>query len=117
TFEKAEQPAGPLPPEAEALLERYYLIKVNSLQFCGVTNFHMPVWEGLESLLLTFPILMWLRRGLSELPPVPALTRALSIVDDNFGYHPVLGSARQRWALRLLARSGELERLIAWYSR
>jgi lysine-N-methylase len=117
TFERAEQPAGPLPPEAEALLERYYLIKVGSLQFCGVTNFHMPVWEGLESLLLTFPILMWLRRGLSHLPPVPALTRALSIVDDNFGYHPVLGSTRLRWALRLLTRSGELERLIAWYSR
>jgi lysine-N-methylase len=117
TFEKAEVPAGPLPADAEALLERYYLIKVGSLQFCGVTNFDMPVWEGLESLLLTFPILMWLRRGMSDLPPVQALTRALSIVDDNFGYHPALGSGRQRFALRLLARTGELERLIAWYAR
>jgi lysine-N-methylase len=117
TFEKAEEPAGPLPADAEALLERYYLIKVGSLQFCGVTNFRMPVWEGLESLLLTFPILMWLRRGLADLPPARALTRALSIVDDNFGYHPVLGSGRQRFALRILARTGELERLIAWYSR
>jgi lysine-N-methylase len=117
TFEKAEEPAGPLPPDAEALLERYYLIKVGSLQFCGGTNFDMPFWEGLESLLLTFPILMWLRRGLADLSPVQALTRALSIVDDNFGYHPALGSGRQRFALRLLARTGELERLIAWYSR
>ncbi len=117
TFEKGETPLGPLPADAEALLERYYLIKVGSLQFCGVTNFEMPFWEGLESLLLTFPILMWLRRGLAELAPAPALTRALSIVDDNFGYHPVLGSGRQRFALRLLARTGELERLIAWYSR
>jgi lysine-N-methylase len=117
TFEKAEQPAGPLPADAEALLERYYLIKVGSLQFCGVTNFGMPFWEGLESLLLTYPILMWLRRGLADLSPAAALTRALSIVDDNFGYHPVLGTARQRFALRVLARTGELERLIAWYSR
>jgi len=117
TFEKAEEAAGPLPADAEALLERYYLIKVGSLQFCGVTNFDMPVWEGLELLLLTFPILMWLRRGLADLPPTKALTRALSIVDDNFGYHPVLGTGRQRFALRLLARTGELERLIAWYSR
>jgi lysine-N-methylase len=117
TFEKAEQSAGPLPADAEALLERYYLIKVGSLQFCGVTNFDMPVWEGLESLLLTFPILMWLRRAMSDLPPAQALTRALSIVDDNFGYHPALGSGRQRFALRLLARTGELERLIAWYAR
>jgi len=117
TFEKAEEPAGPLPSEAEALLERYYLIKVGSLQFCGVTNFGMSLWEGLESLLLTFPILMWLRRGLSDLPPVQAMTRALSIVDNNFGYHPVLGTSRQRLALNILARSGDLERLIAWYSR
>jgi lysine-N-methylase len=117
TFEKAEQPAGPLPAEAEELLERYYLIKVGSLQFCGTTNFDMPVWEGLESLLLTYPILMWLRRGLSDRPPAKALARALSMVDDNFGYHPALGSGRQRFALRLLARTGELERLIAWYGR
>ena len=60
---------------------------------------------------------MWLRRGMSDFEPTTALTRALSIVDDNFGYHPVLGTARQRFALRFLARTGELERLIAWYSR
>jgi lysine-N-methylase len=117
TFEKAEQPGGPLPADAEELLVRYYLIKVGSLQFCGVTNFDMPLWEGLASLLLTFPILMWLRRGLSELPPAKALTRALCIVDDNFAYHPALGSGRHRFALRLLDRTGELERLIAWYAR
>jgi lysine-N-methylase len=117
TFEKAEEPGGPLPADAEAVLERYYLIKVGSLQFCGVTNFDMPVWEGLESLLLTFPILMWLRRGLADLPPAAALTRALSIVDDNFGYHQALGTGRQRLALRILARTGDLERLIAWYGR
>jgi len=117
TFAQAEQPAGPLPADAEALLERYYLIKVGSVQFCGVTNFDMPLWEGLESLLLTYPILMWLRRGMTDRDPAAALTRALSIVDDNFGYHPVLGTGRQRFALRLLARTGELERLIAWYSR
>jgi lysine-N-methylase len=117
TFEKAEQPAGPLPADAEALLERYYLVKVSSLQFCGVTNFGQPFWEGLESLLLTYPILMWLRRGLSEMAPAAALARALSIVDDHFGYNPILGTARQRFAFRILARTGELERLIAWYSR
>jgi lysine-N-methylase len=117
TFEQVEAPAGPLPADAEQLLERYYLIKVGSVQFCGVTNFGMPVWEGLESLLLTFPILMWLRRGFVGVPPAAALARALSIVDDNFGYNPILGTSRQRFALRILARMGDLERLIAWYGR
>lgn len=117
TFEQAEVPAGPLPADAEHMLERYYLIKVGSLQFCGPTNFGMSFWDGLESLLITYPILMWLRRGMTELPPLEAVTRALSIVDDNFGYHPVLGTARQRLSFRILTRTGELEKLIAWYSR
>jgi hypothetical protein len=60
---------------------------------------------------------MWLRRGFTTMPPVEALTRALSIVDDNFGYHPFLGTLRQRLGFRLLARLGELERLIAWLAR
>ena len=47
TFEGAEQPAGPLPPDAEEVLERYYLIKVGSLQFCGVTNFGLSFWDGM----------------------------------------------------------------------
>ncbi len=117
TFEKAELPAGPLPEEAEAVLERYYLIKVGSLQFCGVTNFGMSFLEGLDALLLTYPMLMWLRRGFGEQSATAAITRSLSIIDDNFGYHPLSGTARQRLSYRILSRTGELERLIAWYSR
>jgi lysine-N-methylase len=117
TFEKVEQPIGPLPAEAEAVLERYYLIKVGSLQFCGATNFHMPFLEGLDSLLLTYPMVMWLRRGFADQPATAAIMRSLSIIDDNFGYHPLSGTARQRLGYRILSRTGELERLIAWYSR
>src|SRR5207253_4874543 len=46
TFEQAEQPAGPLSKDADALLTRYYRLKVESLQFCGPTNFDLPVWDG-----------------------------------------------------------------------
>jgi len=35
TFEQLEQPIGPLDPLAEQALERYYTIKVGSMQFCG----------------------------------------------------------------------------------
>jgi hypothetical protein len=38
-------------------------------------------------------------------------------VDDHFGYNQVLKSRRQRFAVNLLARTGELSRLIAWYGR
>src|SRR5581483_2519590 len=35
TFEQIEEPRSPLAAEAEQILERYYVIKVGSLQFCG----------------------------------------------------------------------------------
>ncbi len=117
TFEKIEMPLGPLPEEAEEVLERYYTVKLESLQFCGSTNFHSSFWEGFEMLALTYPVIMWVTRAFAELPRGEAVQRALTIVDDHFGYNRVLGSRRQRVSIRLLARTGELQKLIAWYSR
>jgi hypothetical protein len=45
------------------------------------------------------------------------VTRALSIVDDHFGFNRALASRRQWLSFRILATRGELARLIAWYSR
>jgi lysine-N-methylase len=117
TFEKLEEPADPLPEECEQILQRYYLTKVESMQFCGATNYHHGFWAGLESLVLTYPAIMWLMRAFAELGPRAALIRALRIVDDNFGFHPMLGSRRQKFGLRLLSSRSEIDRLVAWYSR
>ncbi len=118
-FEAAEQSAAPLGPESEALLTRYYLVKVESLQFCGTPNFHRPFWAGLDSLLLTFPAVLWLSRVLTtpDRPRDAAVKLAVQIVDDNFGFNTLLGTGRQAWATELLADRGELAKLIAWYSR
>jgi lysine-N-methylase len=117
TFEEAERPAGPLPPDAEQQLERYYAIKIESLQFCGPTYFGVPFWEGLEALCVTLPVVLWLRRVFADVPTLEGITRALTMADDHFGFNRVLGSLRQRLGFRILTRTGELERLIAWYSR
>jgi lysine-N-methylase len=117
TFEEVERPRGPLPMESEKVLERYYLMKVGSLQFCGPASFGMPFWEGLEALVLTFPVLLWVSRAFRDVPREEAVVRALSIVDDHFGFNRVLGTARQRLGFRILARGGELARLVGWYSR
>jgi lysine-N-methylase len=117
TFEKLEEPTGPLPDECERILERYYLTKIHSLQFAGKTNFNMSFWEGLESLVLTYPAIMWLSRAFADRDRKDALLLALRIVDDSFGFHPLLGSSRQKLALRILSFRGEIPRLVAWYSR
>jgi lysine-N-methylase len=117
TFEAAEKPRGPMPMEAEAVLERYYQMKVGSLQFCGPASFGVAFWEGLEALIVTFPILLWVARTMKDVPRQEAVTRALTILDDHFGFNRLLGTARQRWIFQILTRTGELAKLVAWYSR
>jgi lysine-N-methylase len=117
TFATVEAATGPLPPAAEAVLERYYQVKVTSLQFCGPPNFNLPFWEGLEVLATTYPAVLWLTRAIAEGPREQAVARALGVVDDHFGYNRILATRRVRFALRTLAGRGELEKLIAWYSR
>jgi lysine-N-methylase len=119
TFAAAEQPAGPLSKGSDALLTRYYRVKADSLQFCGPVNFHRTFWDGLDSLLLTFPAILWLSRVLTtaDRPRDEAVELAVRIVDDNFGFNKLLGSGRQLWATQTLAERGELAKLIAWYAR
>ena len=117
TFANIEATRSALPPAAEEVLARYYTIKVESLQFCGAANFRLPFWEGLEMLAATFPVTLWVTRALADLPPAEAVARALTIVDDHFGFNRILRSRRLRTTFRILARTGQLQNLIAWYAR
>ncbi len=117
TFAQVEAAAGLLKAEAEAVLERYYLVKVGSLQFCGPLQFGATFWDGLEALALTFPVTLWLARAVGGAPTVEAVEKALTVVDDHFGYNPVFRTRRVRFVQRTLAGRGELPRLIAWYGR
>ena len=110
TFVAAEAPAGPLAPDAEELLSRYYRVKVESMQFCGAANHGLNFWDGLDSLIVAFPATLWLARVLGG-----DVSRALRIVDDNFGYNPLLSRSRQAWAVQLLNAKRELPKLVAWY--
>lgn len=119
TFAAADAPLPALGAGATELLARWHRVKVESLQFCGPTNFGLGVWDGLEALALTFPVAGWLARLLAAggAPPDAALTRAVRLADDNFGFNPLLGLARQKFALRVLSSRGDLPRLVAWYGR
>ncbi len=116
SFEEVEQRSGPL-PEIDETLERYYVVKLNSLQFCGPPNFDLPLWAGLESLIVTLPMILWLTRALSDRPPMEAVQQAIQLVDDHFGGDPMLGFPHIRFLMRTLAERGELDKLVAWYSR
>ncbi len=116
SFQEAERAGGPL-PEMDETLERYYLVKLNSLQFCGPSNFGLPLLAGLDSLVLTLPMILWLRRAFTDQPPVKAVQQAIQIVDNHFGGNPMLGFPHIQYLMRIMAQRGELEKLVAWYSR
>ena len=127
TFAEVEDRRG-LPVELDEDLERYFVVKLSSLQFCGPSNFDLPFWAGLDSLVLTLPMILWLTRALTPVAhaaaapfdgaaSLPAVQKAIFLVDDHFGGNPILAAMHNRFFVRTLAERGELERLIAWYSR
>ncbi len=117
-FEDGDRPAGPLPKESEELLTRYFRIKLDSFQFAGAINFHLPFWTGLESLVLIYPMTMWLSRLLTtpERPREVAIREALRVIDDSYGFNALL-KHKLASGLRSLNIKNELPRLVAHYSR
>ena len=99
-------------------------MKLSSLQFCGPANFDLPFWNGLESLLLTLPMICWLTRALSAAVDLPGHAGAARPWKKRSSWSTITSAAIRSWArmhnrffVRTLAQRGELERLIAWYRR
>ncbi|MCU0705586.1 MAG: YkgJ family cysteine cluster protein [Fimbriiglobus sp.] len=118
-FQAGEVPLGELPAAAGDLLTRYFAVKVESGQFFGPTNFHHRFWHGLESLLLVFPTLLWTARLMvaAGADKLTAVTKALRIVDESFGYNGMLDGGGLASPVRAMSQKGEIPRLIAWYGR
>lgn len=117
SFTELEEPLGPLTEESVEALTRYYSVKLEALQFCGPAFFGLPFEEGLWALAMTLPAVLWLARGWRNLGQPACVHKALTVIDENFGYNPLLGQLRQRWSMRILASRGELQRVLAWASR
>ena len=118
-FAAADEPAGELPKAADELLTRYFRVKLESGQFFGPSNFHRGYWDGLDSLLLVFPTVLWAARVMAKggTDRVEAVTKGVRMVDENFGYSKFLAGGRTLWSVRTMADRGEIARLIAWYAR
>lgn len=114
-LQEFEKPLGQLEPASLEALQRYYTVKIESCQFFGPTCYEMGVWEGIAFLALTLPCILWLARGYLDLGQPAAIHKAITVIDENYGYNPLLGHFRQKFATRILFTQKELDRLIAWY--
>lgn len=121
-FAAVEQPFGGWPAEVDEILTRYFRVKVQGMHFCGRGYYNVPFVEGFQSLALIFPATLWLARWLAAGDDRQSLTtddvaRALAIADHHHGFSPAFGQATFRRRVRQLAATGDIARLIAWYSR
>ena len=121
-FASLEVPMGGLDSEADAILTRYFRVKVQGLHFCGPAYYGVPFVEGFYSLALVFPVVLWLARWLAvgssrDRLSTDDVARALSIADHHHGYSPVFGGRTARRRVRLLAYHDDIEKLCRWYAR
>jgi lysine-N-methylase len=116
-FSELEKPFPPLSQQMEAILTRYFRVKIQSLHFCGRAFHDRPLIEGFRSLALVYPVVLWLARWLavSDGRTVIAdadMVRAVSMADYHHGYARDL-----EWRVRLLHQRNDIAKLIGWHGR
>ncbi|MGD9856092.1 MAG: YkgJ family cysteine cluster protein [Planctomycetaceae bacterium] len=121
-FELLEQPFGALPPEADELFTRYFRVKVQGMHFCGRAYYGVPFVEGFHSLVLIYPVVLWIARWLAASDGRTSLAagdlvKAITLADHNHGYSPAFGTWGFRRRVKNLAQLGDIAKLCAWYGR
>jgi lysine-N-methylase len=116
-FSAIEGSFGPLSPGTEAMLTRFFRVKIQSLHFCGRAFHDRPLIEGFRALALLYPAMLWLGRWLALSDQRTAMSdadvaRAVSMVDARHDHAPYL-----RWRIQLLSQRDDIARLCAWYGR
>ena len=116
-FAAMETDFGPLSAASEAMLTRFFRIKVQSLHFCGRAFHDRPLIEGFRHLALLYAVIIWLARWFAVSAGRTALTdgdvaKAVARVDYHHGFSPYLP-----WRTRLLQQREDVARLCAWYGR
>ncbi len=121
-FDDLEKSYGTPSAEIETLMTRYFQVKIHGLHFCGRGFYNLSFTEGVPYLVLMWPITLWLARWLAAGEHRTVITsddfsKALAVADHNQGFSPLLEQGNARRRVRLLATTGDLARLCAWYAR
>lgn len=122
-FAAVEEPFAIADSETiDEMLRRYFRVKIQGIHFCGSAYYDAPLVEGLRSLLLVWPSVMWVARwhaaGQNRRQiDATDVGLALAVVDHNHGYSEAFGLKPARLRVRLLARMNQISPLCLWYSR
>ena len=76
----------------------------------------MPLWAGLDSLILTLPMILWLTRAIAGVSAAAAVQQAIELVDDHFAGDQLLGLPHIQFLQRTLAQRRQVEKLVGGMS-
>lgn len=119
-FAAMEEPLGEPTGAAAEALDRFYRGKLNGMVFCGRPYHQFPFVDGLYSLWLTYPVVLWYARLFSRgearsQVTATAVRRALQVVDWHHGRTPLFAARTERRRAAVLAGEDTLRGLVTWY--
>ena len=121
-FADLEGEFGPPDAGAAASLVRYYRVHLQSMSFCGPLYYGRTFLDGLNMLLLTYPLACWFARafavaeGKTSLDQ-SAVERAIAVVDHQHGRNPLFNLASERYRQRAVTERTTLRSLVVWYGK
>ena len=118
TFEALEEPLGHLDAEVLQPLGRFLETAAASKSYAFRDRRGWSLVESFQMLGLSFALSMWLFRlyGTGSLPDRKTMIDVVGVIDRGQRY-PLLAGWRHRTRVGGLARSEDLQRLVAWYAR
>lgn len=106
-------------PKIDELWTRYFIVKLEGLNFTGKAFYDLPYVEGLQRLWMMFPITQylakWIARGKGQsFVNHQDLGEALAIADHHHGFSPALAMANFRSRAKWLIKNGAVVKLLKW---
>ena len=107
--------------QVDELWSRYFIVKLLGMHFAGRACYNLPVAEGLQRLLLIYPVTMYIARWLAKSKQqstmaISNVQQALTITDHHHGYSPAMAQANFRSRANYIFKQNALSQLIAWMS-
>jgi hypothetical protein len=120
SFADVENTRG-IPTGLAALaVERYLSVHLASLGFFGMGFYGRSYVDGMNALLLTYPMICWFARVFAiekglDVPDEACIERAMMIVDHQHGVTPIMDSSAEKFRMKFLCEQETLRGLISWY--
>jgi lysine-N-methylase len=106
--------------DAALAVERYLHVHLTSMGYFGRGFYGRSFTDGLNSLLLTYPLISWVARAIAIGEGLATIDkqcteRAMAIIDHQHGVTPMLNTSSSKFVTNMLTDRRVLRALVIWY--